>query len=198
MNDRLDPSLAKQLAAGGPDQKVDALFAYMEARGQSFYDEVVTQLEHALQCAHQARQAGVEPIQVAAALLHDIGHFLIDEHGDDNDFLTEDFLHEEVGAAYLEPFFVDAVTVPVKLHVPAKRYICSVDAAYYETLSAASKRSFALQGGFMTDAEKAAFEAKPFYREAVELRKWDDLAKEKNMAMDGLEAYREAVVGGLR
>ena len=58
MNALVDPSLATELAEGTPTQKVDALFAYMERRGQSFYDEVVTQLEHALQCAHQAQQAG--------------------------------------------------------------------------------------------------------------------------------------------
>ena len=76
-------------------------------------------------------------------------------------YLTEDLLHEEVGAEYLEPFFIDAVTEPVGLHVPAKRYICTVDKSYYQTLSRASKRSFELQGGFMSEEEKAAFEQIP-------------------------------------
>ena len=106
MKELVDPALAATLAKGGPAEKVDALFAYMEAHGQSHYDEVVTQLEHALQCAHQARTSGAAPIQVAAALLHDLGHFLIDEHNETADFLTEDFFHEEVGAEYLEPFFL--------------------------------------------------------------------------------------------
>ena len=75
MNTLVDPSLARDLAQGTPTQKVGALFAYMERRGQSFYDEAVTQLEHALQCAHQARQAGADSVQVAAALLHDLGPF---------------------------------------------------------------------------------------------------------------------------
>jgi len=186
------------LAQGTPTQKVDALFAYMERRGQSFYDEVVTQLEHALQCAHQAQQAGADSVQVAAALLHDLGHFLVDEHSEEADFLTEDLLHEEVGAEYLEPFFIDAVTEPVGLHVPAKRYICTVDRSYYQTLSRASKRSFELQGGFMSASEKAAFEQNPHWERAVQLRKWDDLAKEKDLKTPGLESYRAAVQGCLK
>ena len=101
------------------------------------------------------RCSGAGPVQVTAALLHDLGHFLIDEHNEESAFLLQDFLHEKVGAEYLEPFFIAAVTEPVKLHVPAKRYICTVDEAYYATLSEASKQSFQLQGGFMSAAEKA-------------------------------------------
>ena len=198
MNTLVDPSLAVELAQGTPTQKVDALFAYMERRGQSFYDEVVTQLEHALQCAYQAQQVGADSVQVAAALLHDLGHFLVDEHNKEADFLTEDLLHEEVGAEYLEPFFIDAVTEPVGLHVPAKRYICTVDESYYQTLSRASKRSFELQGGFMSAEEKAAFEQKPHWESAVQLRKWDDLAKMKDLKTPGLESYRAAVQGCLK
>ena len=198
MKNLVDPSLARELAQGAPTQKVDALFAYMERRGQSFYDEVVTQLEHALQCAHQAQQAGAGSEQVAAALLHDLGHFLVDEHSEEADFLTEDFLHEKVGAEYLDPFFIDAVTEPVGLHVPAKRYICTVDRSYYQTLSRASKRSFELQGGFMSAEEKAAFEQNPHWESAVQLRKWDDLAKEKDLKTPGLESYRAAVQGCLK
>ena len=135
MNKATDPSLATELAGVTPAEKVDTLFAYMEKRGQSFYDEAVTQREHALQCANQARCAGAGPVQVTAALLHDLGHFLIDERNGEGAFLLQDFLHEKVGGEYLEPFFIAAVTEPVKLHVPAKRYICTTDATNYATPS---------------------------------------------------------------
>ena len=138
-----------------------------------------------------------QKILISAALLHDLGHFLIDEHSEDADFRTEDFFHEEAGAEYLQPFFSAAVTEARKLHVPAKRYICSTDDTYYNTLSEASKRSFALQGGFMSDEEKAGFEKNAYYKNAVQLRKWDDLAKEKELEVPGLENYREDVLGGL-
>ena len=198
MNEIVDPSLAGELEQAGPDRKVDLLFAYMEHHGQSFYDEAVTQLEHALQCANQARLSGADDVRVTGALLHDLGHFLVDEDDEKADFLTEDLCHEEVGAEYLEPFFIDAVTEPVGLHVPAKRYICTVERDYYETLSRASKRSFELQGGFMSDAEKAAFEANAYWEIAVQLRKWDDLAKVKGLETPGLESCREAVRGCLK
>ena len=165
----------------------------MEARGQSYYDEVVTQLEHALQCANLAQLANGDAIQITAALLHDIGHFLMDEHAENADFHTQDFLHEEVGAAYIAPFFIEAVTEPVKLHVPAKRYICTTDSTYYNTLSEASKHSFQLQGGLMSDRERTEFESNPYYQNAVHLRKWDDLAKVKNLETPKLETYRDAV-----
>ncbi len=106
MKERIDPTLANQLAEGSPEKKIDALFAYIEARGQSYYDEVVTQLEHALQCANLAQLANGDAIQITAALLHDIGHFLMDEHAENADFHTQDFLHEEVGAAYIAPIHI--------------------------------------------------------------------------------------------
>ena len=37
-------------------QMTDVLFEFMERKGNSFYDEAVTQLEHALQAALLARQ----------------------------------------------------------------------------------------------------------------------------------------------
>ena len=198
MDKNIDPTLANELAQGTPAQQVDLLFAYMVENGQAYYDESVTQLQHALQAANQARRAAADPLQVTAALLHDLGHFLIDEHSEDADFRTEDFFHEEAGAEYLQPFFSAAVTEAMKLHVPAKRYICSTDDTYYNTLSEASKRSFALQGGFMSDEEKAEFEKNAYYKNAVQLRKWDDLAKEKELEVPGLENYREDVLGGLK
>ena len=105
MNSRIDQTLAEQMAGMTAAEKVATLFDYMERRGQSFYDESVTQLQHACQCANQARLHGGSTTQVASALLHDIGHFLLDEHNAESDFLEEDQNHEEVGADYMEPFF---------------------------------------------------------------------------------------------
>ena len=198
MSALVDPKLAADLARGTSSQKVDALFAYMSRRGQSFYDESVTQLQHALQCARQAELADADPVQVAAALLHDLGHFLVDEHDEQANYLTEDLLHEEVGASYLQPYFIERLTEPMRLHVPAKRYLCTTDAAYYDALSRASKRSFQLQGGPLSAAERAEFERNPHAQDAVRLRRWDDLAKVEGLRTPGLERYREAVQSCLR
>ena len=198
MSNRIDQTLAEQMTGMIATEKVVTLFDYMERRGQSFYDESVTQLEHACQCANQAQLYGGSTTQVTSALLHDMGHFLLDEHNAENDFLEEDQNHEEIGANYLEPFFPEVVTTPIRLHVPAKRYLCTTDASYYEGLSEASKRSFRLQGGGMSDEERAAFECIPHYQDALQLRRWDDLAKVKGLEIPAINTYREIVQASLK
>jgi len=66
----------------------------------------------------------------------------------------------------------------VRLHVAAKRYLCASEPGYYGRLSAESVRTLAVQGGPMTVDQVAAFEALPFARDAVAVRRWDDEAKD--------------------
>ena len=148
-------------------ETIGELFASPAARDH--LGEPVPIGEHMRQAGALAEAAGAEGALVAAALLHDIGHLLGDN--------TED-RHGEAGARWLSQWFGDAVTGPVRLHVPAKRYLCAVDAGYFGLLSAESVRTLSLQGGPMTTAEVAAFEALPFARDAVAVRRWDDQAKD--------------------
>ncbi|MGY0193947.1 phosphohydrolase [Leptothrix sp. BB-4] len=133
--------------------------------------EDVDALAHALQSAHLAELAGADAALVAAALLHDLGHFDIDvgEHVDDR--------HEDRAAAWLLPIFGAAVAEPVQLHVAAKRYLVAVDSHYAECLSPASVHSLALQGGAMSQQEITAFEALSHANDALQLRRWDEAAK---------------------
>ena len=55
--------------------------------GATNYDGTVTQLEHALQSAALAEAEGAEGAAVAAPLLHDIGHLVLDEHAGNEGFL---------------------------------------------------------------------------------------------------------------
>jgi phosphonate degradation associated HDIG domain protein len=142
--------------------------------------EAVSQLDHALQCAHLAEQADETPETVVAALLHDLGHMLNAERDPvaDADAPPEkDDLHQYVALPFLRSLFPDAVLEPIKLHVDAKRYLCAVDAGYWEALSPASKHSLELQGGRYDEEQVRSFEALTFYSEAVRLRRYDDLAK---------------------
>ena len=189
----VDLTLAQEMSGATAEQKVNTLFKYMEKRGQSRYDEVVTQLEHALQCAALAREKNTSPTLITGALLHDIGHIILDEHNAREAFLNTDLNHEEVGAQYMEPFFPESVTIPIRLHVPAKRYLCTTDPSYYDGLSEASKRSLKLQGGTMSDEERKAFEQIPYFEDGLILRRWDDLAKVKGLDTPRLEVYREIV-----
>ena len=50
----------------------------------------------------------------------------------------------------------------------------------------------------MLDDERLAFEQIPYSEDALSLRRWDDLAKVKNLETPGLEAYREVVESCLR
>jgi phosphonate degradation associated HDIG domain protein len=150
-------------------------------RGHSLYGgEAVTQEQHALQAACFARQAGAGPAQVAAALLHDIGH-LLHKLPDDAPDQGVDDVHEALAAQFLERHFEPAVVEPARLHVAAKRYLCATRPGYLESLSAPSLLSLELQGGVMKGDELAAFEGLPFFQEAVQLRLWDDLAKDPAM-----------------
>lgn len=167
-------------------EQLSKLFA---DRGDSEYGgEAVTQLEHALQCALLAEQANSPHSLVVAALLHDVGHLLHDLPVDAPDQGIDD-CHENSGFHFLKEHFDLAVTEPVRLHVAAKRYLCTVDTSYYDQLSEPSIVSLKLQGGTMSDEEKAEFESSPFWKEALELRRWDDLAKEVDFETPGLEYY---------
>ena len=194
---KLDVTLAEALECSDSNGKVDALFAYMRRKGETNYDENVTQLEHGLQTAALARTAGATPQQVISALFHDLGHLLVDEHAGEGDFLDEDLNHEEVGAAYLRPFFPPEVIVPIALHVPAKRYLCTVDDSYYSGLSESSKHRFRVQGEKMSYEEKALFEDTPHLELACQLRRWDDAGKQGGLEVPDLEAYRDDCLASL-
>lgn len=57
------------------------------------------------------------------------------------------------------------------------RYLTAVDRAYYDSLSSASQKSLAFQGGPFQGTELQGFEQDPLRDEMVSLRLWDDGAK---------------------
>lgn len=161
----------------------DTVCAWLAERGGGWYGgESVTQLQHALQCAALAREAGAAPALVAAALLHDLGH-LSDTGGDAAD------PHERLAARLLARLFRPDVTEPIRLHVAAKRYLCAVDAAYWLALSPASRRSLEWQGGPYSAEAAALFIAQPHAADAVRLRLWDDAAKAPHAEVPPLASY---------
>lgn len=163
---------------------------YRDRGGSLYGGEAVTQLEHALQCANLARENGSTAATVTASLLHDVGHFLHNLGEDIADRGVDD-RHEYRALPYLKKLFGPDVTEPIRLHVDAKRYLCSVDETYWSSLSRTSKISLELQGGIFSEDEAIAFIEQPYAEEAVKLRRWDDLAKVADCKTPDLDAFME-------
>ncbi|MEL7428595.1 MAG: phosphonate degradation HD-domain oxygenase [Pseudomonadota bacterium] len=162
-------------------------------KGAGLYGgEAVTQTQHALQCAALAEEKGASAELISASLLHDIGHLLEPEFETAHNG-NQDMVHEDLGEAFLEQWFGPAVTQPVKLHVAAKRYLCATHESYLAKLSPASVHSLQLQGGRMTGEEIARFESNPYYKDAVRLRVWDDLAKDPDASTPGVAHFMKFV-----
>ena len=159
-------------------------------------NEDVTQLEHALQCAELTEQNNFPKEIITAALLHDIGHLLYD--GEDPVHEGKDGYHENLGADYLSEYFGEAVTLPIRAHVDSKRYLSAVEKEYYELLSEASKKSLEVQGGPFTKEQADEFIQKPFMKQAVEIRRFDDQAKILNKKTPDLLHFKQYVEQSLK
>ena len=177
---------------------VEEIIDLFARRGEeAYHGESVSQTEHALQAAELAEREGAPDWLVVAALLHDVGH-LLDGQDEDLADCGVDGHHEEAGCHWLARTFGPNVTEPIRLHVAAKRYLCAVEPAYLVGLSPASRLSLSLQGGLMEADEVASFENCPSWREAIRLRRWDDMAKVARLTVPRLSYYRnrlEAAAG---
>jgi phosphonate degradation associated HDIG domain protein len=169
---------------------IDEIFRVFREHGAGEYlGEPVSMTEHMLQSAYAAEREGAPPRLVAAALLHDYGHYIHDlptdsaQHGVDTQ-------HEEVAHAFLSRHFGPEIAEPIRMHVAAKRYLCATDPSYVSQLSPASILSLELQGGPYSAEEVAEFDASPFAADAVRLRRWDDVGKIAGLDTPDLEHYR--------
>lgn len=165
---------------------IEQLFA---RHGSAQYSgEPVTQLEHALQTAHLAEQSDAGDELVTACLLHDLGH-LLNEQGETPSLRGIDDTHQYFALPFLRGLLPAATLDTIKLHVDAKRFLCFANAGYCDKLSADSKRSLALQGGVFTSVQADTFLEQPGARDAVQLRQWDDLAKQADWRTPSLAHF---------
>ena len=163
---------------------------FADGGGADYVGEPVTQLEHALQCAQLAEQAGANRATVVAAFLHDIGHLLPGETA--SDFMAEfgRMDHETLGAIWLEQRgFPAEVTQLIRQHVNAKRYLTAKYPDYLARLSDASRQTLTYQGGQMEADEVRTFEANPYFQQIIQVRRWDEAAKMANHTTPGLDYY---------
>ena len=176
---------------------VQTIIQLFKDKGHSEYGgEAVTQIEHALQAATLAMHDNASNYLITAALLHDIGHLLHDLPDDAPESGIDD-VHEVLASKFLSKYFPDEVTEPIKLHVEAKRYLCYMSESYYNELSETSKVSLKLQGGVMTEKEIEIFESNKFFKDAIQLRKWDDMAKNPMMVTPTIEQFEKYIENSL-
>ncbi len=170
-----------------PVRQIADLFASEGA--EEYLGEPVTQAAHMLQAAHLAEREGAGDPLVAAALLHDAGHFAGAVSGQRLMTGTDNY-HSRTGADWLAQWFGHEVTEPVRLHVAAKRYLCAVEPGYAKSLSPASVYTLGVQGGPMNGAELEEFAASRYAQDACRLRRWDDAAKDPDAHVPPFEHYR--------
>jgi phosphonate degradation associated HDIG domain protein len=171
----------------------DEIFAIFASRGSvAYFGEPVSMTQHCLQAAHCAQLERASTPLIVAALLHDIGHLVVDVPDDIADW-TSDAFHERVGSDWLAKRFGPEISEPVRLHVPAKRYLCATRPAYLAKLSPASVITLKLQGGVMSPAEVASFESERFFKEAIRIREWDDSGKVEGSRTRDLVSYRTMI-----
>jgi phosphonate degradation associated HDIG domain protein len=175
------------------DPRLDCIADLLTLKADGQYGlHDVTQRQHALQAAWLAERAGCCDALVVAALLHDVGH-LVHGLGENPAAAGVDDRHEERGHEFLARWFGPAVTEPVRLHVAAKRYLCAVEPDYFGRLSRDSVLSLTLQGGPMSPAEAEAFAALPQAAAAVQLRRFDEQAKVKDLETPPVGHFLPAV-----
>ena len=132
------------------------LLAALASASRQYGGEPVSELAHSLQCADLAEAAGADEELVLASLLHDVGRFAVDPGLIDDG--TESATpasrggrgHHDMGAALIAPHVSVRVAWLVRMHVPAKRYLCATEPDYLGRLTPVSRHTLALQGGIMT------------------------------------------------
>ena len=164
---------------------------YLKHGADDYIGESVSQIEHMSQCAELARRQGYDDEVILAAFFHDLGHICAKYDETDNMGGYGRISHEKVGADFLRARgFSEKIAILVEKHVETKRYLCARNSAYYNNLSPASKQTLIFQGGPMPATEAAAFESDPLHYLYIEVRTWDELAKQKNQPVPDLDIYR--------
>ncbi len=170
------------------DNVVQQLKEIYRRRGAECYGEQVTQLSHAVSCAHLAEDDHQSDDLIIAAFLHDIGHLIDEVDGFDSQ------AHDRIGAQFLTQLgFKSDVVDPIREHAQAKRYLCHRAPSYLDTLSEASLESLVFQGGVMSEEEADRFEQIERFDACVTLRRYDDQGKVKDYAFSEAEWVFEKI-----
>ena len=170
---------------------LDKIISNFKNNKSLYIGEKITIPEHMIQSAMLAEKAKSNDALVCSCLLHDYGHFII-ENPDELVKNNKDGHHESMGYEYLKNFFKKEIVEPIKYHVLAKRYL-SRNKKYYNHLSDASRISLKLQGGILNQKESDEFEKIPYFENSIKLRKFDELAKKTNIKIKSINDYKDLI-----
>ena len=107
--------------------------------------------------------------------------------------------HEKLGYSYLiSKGFSKKIAQLVQSHVQAKRYLTYKYPEYFEQLSEASIKTLVFQGGVMSLKEATLFENDPLFEIYVQLRRWDEQAKEIDKPLPTLNNYKKMMLAHLK
>ncbi|KXT18753.1 hypothetical protein AC579_2716 [Pseudocercospora musae] len=173
---------------------------YVEAHAR---DTILSQLQHSLQTATLAQNAGADEETVLGALLPDVGRFIPAAEKERDMFFPDGTFagkasHEVLGEAYLRQLgFSDKICQLVGAHVWAKRYLTFVDQGYYDRLSLSSKTTLKYQGGPFTDEQVKEAQKDPLLEDKLTVRRFDDLAKDPDMQTPDLHSFETSAIKAL-
>ncbi len=166
---------------------VDDVLAVLAAAGDrpDPAGDHVSLLEHSLQCAGLLATAYPEDLELqVAGLTHDLGH-VITPHQPER--------HARSGSEFVAVVLGPRVAGLVDLHVTAKRYLVTVDPGYRKRLSPVSRETLVVQGDALEVADRADFAAGPLWREALALRRADDMAKTAGLRLGPLHQWHSTL-----
>ena len=167
---------------------LDKIISNFKNNKSLYIGEKITISEHMIQSAMLAEKAKSNDALVCSCLLHDYGHFII-ENPDELVKNDKDGNHERIGYEYLKKFFKKEIVEPIRYHVLAKRYLAR-NKKYFNFLSEASKISLKLQGGILNDKESKEFKKKEYFKNSILVRKFDESAKQTNIKMKSIDSYK--------
>ena len=166
---------------------LDKIISNFKNNKSLYIGEKLTMSDHMIQSAMLAEKAKCNDNLVCSCLLHDYGHFIIeDPYSLVNN--NKDGEHEAIGYEYLKKFFNKEIVEPIKYHVLAKRYLAR-NKKYFNFLSEASKISLKLQGGILNNDESKEFKKKKYFKNSILVRKFDEAAKKTNIKMKSIDSY---------
>ncbi len=165
-----------------PFTTVDEAWEALLAQRISDQNGALDLVEHAFQTAEGLERLGADDELVAAGLLHDLGDGRVSAE-----------LHAPWAADLVRPLLGERVAWLIGAHADAKRYLCSTDLAYWETLSPVSQQTMIEQGGLMPPEEVAVFASNLWAEDALALRRCDDGGKRRDHKVANPERFKDTL-----